>query len=292
MAWLQLVIHTRADRAEQTSDCLHELGAASVTYMDDADNPIYEPDPGTTPLWPTTRVIGLFSDDFDGKALLAAIGDSLPADSVLQVDLEALDDRQWETEWRRHFQPMAFGKRLWVCPEDQQHPDNAEIIIRLAPGLAFGTGTHPTTAGCLGWLDEHMQAGWRVLDFGCGSGILAIGAALLGAGEVWATDIDPQALIATRDNARANGVDSIISTCLPQDLPRDRYDVLLANILANPLLELAENLAAQVKPGGAIVLSGFLEEQRAELEDCYRRWFALQAPISKDGWITLSGTRN
>lgn len=292
MPWLQLIAHTRAELAEQAADRLQELGAVSVTFTDEADHPIYEPDPGTTPLWPVTRVVGLFDADADGPALVAALEQVMPADSLHQLELVALADQQWETAWQDHFRPMAFGERLWVCPDDQQIPEQNKVIIRLAPGLAFGTGTHPTTALCLNWLDRHLRSGDRVLDFGCGSGILALGAALLGAREVVATDIDPQALTATRDNARANGVDTVISTHLPGDLPRGDYDVLLANILANPLLELAPDLAERVRPGGVIVLSGFLEQQLAELRDCYRHWFALQAPMLREGWACLYGIRN
>lgn len=291
MAWQQLILHTDSAMAETLSDFLTELGALSVSYEDDADTPIYEPPPGTTPLWSATRLVALFETDIDTGAIIRQIEQRFGAEAVQQRQWQFLEDRQWETQWMDHFHAMRFGQRLWICPSWQEIPDPKAVNILLDPGLAFGTGTHPTTALCLEWLDANPPHNARVLDFGCGSGILAVAAARLGAAAVWATDIDPQALQATRSNADNNGVSEKISVVEPAKLPQMQYDVLLANILANPLQELAEQFAAYVKSGGQFIISGFLDHQLDDLKNCYSRWFEITDCYRREQWLALAGKR-
>jgi len=242
--WVQLMLGATAGDSERLGDILSELGALAVTFQDSGDEPIYEPSPGEQRLWSQTNVIGLFDGDTDVDQLIAALKQQLGNTTLPECRIQRLADRDWERVWLEHFQPMQFGPRLWVCPTHMAPPDPAAINLMLDPGLAFGTGTHPTTAQCLEALGEIDVAGQRVLDYGCGSGILAIAAALLGAETVWAVDIDRQALLATRENARRNNVSKRIETGLPTELPANlQYDVLLANILSGPLIELAKTLA-------------------------------------------------
>jgi ribosomal protein L11 methyltransferase len=290
MPWLQLIFETDADHAPALAALLDEAGAVAVTMEDDADQPLYEPPPGATPLWQATRVVALFEADHDITASLADIGAAWPGE-LPRWRLEQLEDRDWTREWMDTYKPMRFGARLWIVPSWTEAPDPAGTNNLLDPGLAFGTGTHPTTRLCLEWLDAHPTAGQQVIDYGCGSGILAIAAALLGAEEVWAIDNDPQALIATRDNAERNAVATRIHTALPEGLPPCQSDVLIANILAGPLMELAPHFATLVRPGAAIVLSGILPEQAAEVLATYRPWFDMAAPAEHDGWIRLEGCR-
>ncbi|MEW6647957.1 MAG: 50S ribosomal protein L11 methyltransferase [Pseudomonadota bacterium] len=290
MPWLQLIFETDADHAPALAALLDEAGAVAVTMEDDADQPLYEPPPGATPLWQATRVVALFEAEHDITASLADIGAAWPGE-LPHWRLEQLEDRDWTREWMDTYKPMRFGARLWIVPSWTEAPDPAGTNILLDPGLAFGTGTHPTTRLCLEWLDAHPTAKQQVIDYGCGSGILAIAAALLGAEEVWAIDNDPQALIATRDNAERNAVTTHIRTALPDGLPSCQSDVLIANILAGPLMELAPHFATLVHPGAAIVLSGILPEQAEEVLAAYRPWFDMAAPAEHDGWIRLEGQR-
>ncbi len=290
MPWLQLKLVTNADDADRISDLLSELGAVAVTYEDAADQPLFEPDPGETKLWRETRVVGLFEADAEmeriTERLKSAIGQPLA-----HLNVDPLEDKDWTRAWMDAFKPIPFGQRLWIVPSWHQPTDPDAVNVILDPGLAFGTGTHPTTALCLQWLDTHPPAGLQVIDFGCGSGILAVAAALLGASHVWAVDHDPQALIATRDNALKNGVADRITTCLPADLPEIEADLMLANILANPLLELAPRFAALTKSGGAIVLSGILSHQAEQIAHRYSRWFEVNPAVAQAEWIELDGIR-
>ncbi len=293
MSWLQLSVEAGEIDAESLSAFFESRGALSVTFQDAADQPLYEPDPGTTPLWSATRVIALFDADADGRALAAQVGAEFGAAVAQRLHIETLADRDWERAWLDGFRPMRFGRHLWICPAGMR-PRQAErpVIVDLDPGLAFGTGTHATTRLCLEWLDAHPPAGLTVLDYGCGSGVLGIAALKLGAREVTAVDIDPQALLATHDNARRNGVDVRLSTALPGALrARLQADVLLANILANPLVMLAETLTGLVKPEGRIVLSGILAGQHATVAAAYRPGFELDAPVELDGWLSVGGRR-
>jgi ribosomal protein L11 methyltransferase len=277
--------------AEQLQFALEDLGALAVTLEDAGDDALLEPAPGEQPLWRDSKVRALFDADADMGAVTAALHASLGENAPLAPELVAVPDRQWETAWRAGFKPMRFGTHLWVCPTDSEPPDAAAVIVRLDPGLAFGTGTHPTTALCLEWLAAEHPAGKRVIDYGCGSGILAIAAAKLGATGVVAVDHDAQAITATRDNARANGVGQIVAATLSGESNDATGDVLIANILARPLTELAGRFANRVSPGGRIALAGVLENQGEALARQYARYFEMDEPLQRDGWILLSGTR-
>jgi ribosomal protein L11 methyltransferase len=266
------------------------LGAVSVTYTDQRDDPVLEPAPGEMRLWPATRLQAIFDGGVDGDAVAAVLAATLGT-TPGRIRVQPVEDKAWEREWLADFHAMRFGRRLWVCPHHETVNEPDAVVVRLDPGLAFGTGTHATTALCLEWLDAHLAPGARVVDYGCGSGILALAAARLGAARAWAFDIDPQALVATRDNAARNGIEPAIETCeSPARLPRSA-DVLLANILAGPLCELAPSFAAIVRPGGSIVLSGLLEEQAEEVMRAHRPWFDIGIAAVRDGWVALSGVR-
>jgi len=286
---LQLTIEIGPRDPAPYEDALFELGAVSVTLQDAADDPVLEPGPGETPLWPTVIVKALFESSTDPaaleRALAAALTDALP------LRFETLADRAWERVWLENFRAMRFGRRLWVCPGGLAAGDAEAIRIELDPGLAFGTGTHPTTALCLEWLDSQDLVGCSVVDYGCGSGILAIAAARLGAAHVRAVDIDPQALLATRDNAVRNCVAGTLTITAEPSLAPRSTDVLLANILAGPLVELAPRFAAALGSGGRLALSGLLPEQAAAVTAAYRPWFHIETTMTRDGWVLLSGRR-
>ncbi|MEX6501549.1 50S ribosomal protein L11 methyltransferase [Pseudomonas zhanjiangensis] len=291
MPWLQVRLAITPDQAPTYEDALLDVGAVSVTFMDAEDQPIFEPDLGTTPLWSNTHLLALFEADTDPDALLAHLqlltGAALPAHQVEQIE-----DQDWERSWMDNFQPMRFGRRLWIVPSWHAAPEPEAVNLLLDPGLAFGTGTHPTTALCLEWLDGQDLQGCNVLDFGCGSGILAIAALLLGAERATGTDIDPQALEASRDNAGRNGIDPArFALYLPADLPQEQADVVVANILAGPLVALAPQITQLVKPGGRLALSGILGEQAEEVRAAYQNAFDLDPTAEKEGWVRISGTR-
>jgi ribosomal protein L11 methyltransferase len=291
MPWLQVRLAITPEQAETYEDALLEVGAVSVTFMDAEDQPIFEPDLGTTPLWSHTHLLALFEADTDETALLAHLqllcGGALPEHHV-----ERIEDQDWERSWMDGFQPMRFGQRLWIVPSWHAAPEPEAVNLLLDPGLAFGTGTHPTTALCLEWLDGQDLAGCNVLDFGCGSGILAIAALLLGAPQAVGTDIDPQALEASRDNASRNGIDPArFPVHLPADLPQQPAEVVVANILAGPLVSLAPQIGALVKPGGRLALSGILAEQAEEVRAAYAGAFDLDPTAVKDGWVRISGVK-
>jgi ribosomal protein L11 methyltransferase len=275
-----------------------EVGATSITLEDAEDSPVLEPAPGTTPLWPRVKLKALFDSDIARDRVL----DSLRAvgKDASDAHFEVIADGAWEREWLKDFKPMRFGQGLWICPGGQMPSDESRLsdhesrppcIITLDPGLAFGTGTHPTTALCLDWLDGHDVRGQRVIDFGCGSGILAIAAAKLGAREVIAVDIDPQALQATVDNARRNGVENRIAVSSVEEIPSTSADVVLANILAEPLKTLAPRFGELVKPGGRIVLSGILALQARDVAEQYEPWFDIAPTTLRDDWARLDGIR-
>lgn len=291
MPWLQLILECSADDAPHLSDLLSEQGAGAVTMVDSADQPLFEPAVGTTPLWNNTRVIGLFDTDVDLDAVLLELAAARSPAPLPPLRVEQLEDKDWNRAWMDTFKPMQFGERLWIVPSWHTPPDPQGVNILLDPGLAFGTGTHPTTRLCLEWLDGHPPTGATVIDYGCGSGILAIAAALLGAASVLCIDNDPQALLATRDNAGRNGVEPRLTTLMPQKAPPLVCDLLLANILAGPLMELAEKFSRHVRPGGHVVLSGILPEQAEAVRGSYLPWFEMAAPVEQDGWIRLEGQR-
>jgi len=291
MPWLQVRLAITPEQAETYEDALLEVGAVSVTFMDAEDQPIFEPDLGTTPLWSNTHLLALFEADTDETALLAHLqllcGGALPEHHV-----ERIEDQDWERSWMDGFQPMRFGQRLWIVPSWHAAPEPDAVNLLLDPGLAFGTGTHPTTALCLEWLDGQNLDNCSVLDFGCGSGILAIAALLLGAPQAAGTDIDPQALEASRDNASRNGIDPArFPVYLPADLPQQPADVVVANILAGPLVSLAPQITTLVKGGGRLALSGILAEQAEEVRAAYAGAFDLDPTAIKDGWVRISGVK-
>lgn len=291
MSWLQLRLAITPDQAEPMEDLLLGLGAVSVTFMDAEDQPIFEPDLGTTPLWQNTHLLALFEADVERQGLLEQL-QLLWKQSLPEYQFEDIADQDWERSWMDNFQPMRFGQRLWIVPSWHEAPEPEAVNLLLDPGLAFGTGTHPTTALCLEWLDGQQLHDLQVIDFGCGSGILAIAALLLGAQRVTATDIDPQALEASRDNAQRNQLaDERLPLYLPEDMPSEPADLLVANILAGPLVSLAPQLTALVKPGGRLALSGILAEQTDEILAAYDTDFELDPVAEKDGWIRVSGVR-
>jgi len=290
MAWIQFIFSSTPLGADSLSECLSDCGASAVTFEDNADQPIYEPEIGTTPLWQATNVVALFEADVNTKRIIAHLTKLMAPVILPSYRIETIEDKDWVREWMDNFHPMCFGEKLWICPSWHQPPKPDAINILLDPGLAFGTGTHPTTALCLNWLDQADLKDKSVIDYGCGSGILAIAAALLGAKKVIGVDTDPQALEATQANAERNNVE--IATYLPKDCPNERADVVLANILAGPLQELAPTLASLSHPNADIILSGILESQADTVSISYQSSFTMQAPAQKEEWIRLVGQRH
>ncbi|WP_203299561.1 50S ribosomal protein L11 methyltransferase [Marinobacter sediminum] len=296
MPWIQLQIPADPDNADQLEDLLMEMGADAVSMEDAADQPLYEPDPGTTPLWSQTTVTGLFQSDRDIDQLCADVRDAwhqATQQTLPDIDVTLVEDKDWERAWMDDFEPLKFGERLWIVPSWHDAPDPDAANLMLDPGLAFGTGTHPTTALCLEWLDGQDMQNRQVTDYGCGSGILGLAALLLGADHVVGVDTDPQALDASRENARRNGVaDDRLSLYLPENEPDAAVDVMLANILAQPLIGLAPHLAKLTKPGGDLVLSGILSHQAREVMAAYEPWFIMDEPEQREEWIRLTGRRH
>ncbi len=294
MAWIKLSLGAADEAdAERLEDLLLEVGAQAVTLTDAADEPVLEPAPGATPLWSHTRVTGLFAADAPTTRITRTLSQRLGRDPLPGLQVELLEDQDWVRAWMDHYHPMRFGRRLWICPSGQSVEDTQtdSVIVQLDPGLAFGTGTHPSTALCLAWLDGQDLAGTTVIDYGCGSGVLAVAAALLGAAEVWAVDIDPQAETATRANAERNGVAERIHVGPPELVRGKKADVLVANILAGPIMALAPHLHALLAPGGRLALAGILARQAQEVVDAYATCIALDTCVEQDGWVRLSGAR-
>jgi ribosomal protein L11 methyltransferase len=292
--FLQLTLSIGSADPAPFEDALLAAGAASITLEDAGDDPVLEPPPGSTPLWPRVRIRALFDSATESDAVLRELRSTLAA-PLPELTFEQIADRAWEREWLKDFRPMRFGQRLWICPGGQRpqldEATAAPCLIELDPGLAFGTGTHPTTALCLEWLDSAPLQGKLVVDYGCGSGVLAIAALKLGAAAAVAIDIDPQALIATRENAARNQVAERLTVALPDEAPPGRTEILLANILAEPLLELAPSFAERVAPGGSVVLSGILRRQEAPVATRYAAWFDMRPAIVRDDWALLYGLR-
>lgn len=294
MPWLQISVHTTQNHAEQAEDTLLESGACSVTLSDAADDPILEPAPGETPIWQNIVATGLFSNTADEQQLVAQIKSALQGDEY-SISTEILEDQNWTRSWMDNYHAMQFGDRLWVCPWHIEPPEPDATILRLDPGLAFGTGTHPTTSLCLSWLDQHIRQQKSLLDFGCGSGILAIAALLLGAEQADGVDIDPQALEASLANAQANQVEDRLRLFSAEQFSAEhhhqQYDIVVANILSGPLVELAPTLAGHTLAGGDIVLSGILAEQADNVLKAYAPYFKMDAPLFEEDWVLLHGCR-
>ena len=280
---------------EAVEDIFARNGACSITLTDAGDKPVLEPAPGETPLWPEVRITGLFAANANFDDLRADLKATLGIEELPKHEISDLEDRKWEREWLKDFGPMKFGSRLWIRPGDTEVDDEDAVLLQLDPGLAFGTGTHPTTALCLEWLDGLDLEGTSMLDYGCGSGVLAIAALLLGSDRAFAMDIDNQAIRATVDNALRNDVrDRMTVSNHPRGVAGD-FDVVVANILAGPLIELAESIAAHVKGGCVLALSGILSEQIEEVLTAYRPWIEFEEPElrEQDGqtWARLNGRR-
>ncbi len=290
MPFHQLVMDLPGVEFDRAEDACRRLGALAISLADAGDEPLLEPPPGETPLWQSLRLRALFDFSADpGRlaATLATILDLPPG----AIGIEHVEDRAWEREWLKDFRPMRFGRRLWVCPAGQRPHGPAEVVLELDPGLAFGTGTHPTTALCLEWLDAAVRGGERALDYGCGSGILALAALRLGAVEATAFDIDPQARHATRENAIKCGLAGRIRIPrFPEDVG-GRFEIVLANILAGPLIELAPRFAHMARAGGMVVLAGMLCGQAVEVAQAYRAWFDIGPAAEREDWTLLVGRR-
>lgn len=290
MTWRQLAATVEESHAESVSDWFMGQGALSVGFDDAGDQPLFEPPPGETPLWQRTKVTALFERDVDGEAIALAARRQF-GERILDWDSVIIEDQVWERAWMEHFKPMQFGRRLWICPTGYEPPDPAAVNVILDPGLAFGTGTHPTTALCLEWLEGLDLAGKTVLDYGCGSGILAVAALKLGAVSAHGIDIDPQALTASRDNAEKNGVESRLTLGFPGDADVPAADVVVANILAGPLVELAGDILARQKPGRQLALSGILAEQAETVKAAYAAAVEFSPVRQREDWAILSGVK-
>lgn len=291
MSWLELSVRVSRQNAPLVESLLENEPVLALTMTDDADDPVLEPGVGETPLWPSVCVTALFSGDTAVEPLTRMLSLVPGVGWPHQVNFRKFEDEQWERVWMDRFKPMQFGAGLWIIPGEAEVPASAKYALRLDPGLAFGTGTHPTTHLCLEWMDGHNFDAESVVDYGCGSGVLGITAAIKGAKSVACVDNDPQALIATVDNAKRNEVEGGIKSMTPEQFTPQTADVVLANILAGPLIELAPRLSASLRTGGVLVLSGILDEQAEEVREAYTADFpALQKKVL-DGWVLLTGIK-
>jgi len=292
MNWIQLRLTIDQDSVAAFEELLFANDALSVTCQDAEDQPILEPGVGETPLWDKVLMVSLYEGTADTKLIQSRLEENSLWQQVYSSRWEALEDKEWIRAWMEDYHPMQFGKRLWVCPSWEQAPDPDAVNVFLDPGLAFGTGTHPTTALCLGWLDENVKPGAQLIDFGCGSGILSVAALKLGAGSVVAIDHEPQALQATQENVRRNDIDeNRLQIMLPEDFKPHRADGVVANILAETIRDLAGLLSTQVKPEGWIALSGILDNQAESIVTLYSKWFYMNEPVIMDEWVLLTGIR-
>src|SRR5690554_685058 len=296
MSWLQIKTLINPEQAEAFENWLVDAGACAITLTDAEDQPVFEPIRGTTPLWQSTLLTGLYDGKQNADQMLhtmqALWQTNYPDKPMPELQLEILEDKDWIREWMDSFKPMHMGERLWIVPSWLEAPDADAVNLILDPGLAFGTGTHPTTKLCLQWLASLNLENKTLLDFGCGSGILGIAGLLLGAKQAWGTDIDPQALQASQQNAERNHLDpQRFPVYYPEKCPDISCDVLVANILAGPLISLAQELASRIKPGGSMALSGILSHQAEEVSRAYSPWFELDKPTQEDDWVRITGKR-
>lgn len=295
MNWIRIILDTRAEHTEALGQHLMDAGAVAVTLKDAGTEALYEPAPGQAPLWAEVRLEGLFEPGTCISAVMDRLQGRAGDHRIINAHCSPLADRAWECAHLEDFHSMRFGSKTWIHSSRDTRPIHPDaVVIDLEPGLAFGTGSHPTTALCLEWLDREPPANQCVVDYGCGSGVLAIAAVKHGASRAWAVDYDPQALAATRANARKNRVARRIEACSPEQLagmPRPAVDTLLANILAGPLATLAPRFADLVRPGGALVLSGLLAHQARRITEVYEPWFQMDTPVGREGWVAISGRR-
>ena len=288
MPWQQLVFTTDAASAEALSDMLSILGAEAVTLQDALDHPIYEPDLHQLPLWSATQVIGLFPEHADLGVIQAQLQSLLPNKPLPPSTVSTLADQIWEKTWMQDFKPMKFGDNFWICPSYSTIDDPHADVLKLDPGLAFGSGSHATTSLCLSWLTKHPLSDNVIIDYGCGSGILALAAAKLGAKKVYAVDISEQAISATKENANINHIQpEKLIVDYPQHIPISDADIVIANILANPLMELIHRFASLIHTNGQIVLSGITQEDTERVKNHYLQQFRLQEEVSLHGWSLL-----
>ena len=291
MAWHQLSVITNERAAPKIADLFSDLGAVSVTYMDAEDEPVYEPAIGETKIWTRTQVIALYELSIDPIAIKNKVSEHFQQEILEDWAVEEIADQVWELAWMEYYRPMKFAEKLWVCPTGQEQVEPNTVCLILDPGLAFGTGTHPTTALCLEWLASNDLAGKTIVDYGCGSGILAIAALLLGAKVAYAVDIDPQAITATESNAIKNNVQDNIVCCLPEQFMAltVKADVVLANILAKPLIDMSKMIGGLMVSGGQLVLSGILAEQADSVMAAYRPYLNFDKPSQQEDWVRLNG---
>lgn len=288
MHWQEITFELDAAQAESYEDALMEGGALSVTLRDASNQPLLEPAPETTPLWDKLLLTAMFDEDADIDAVLTRLKDRLSLGRLPAYQVEILEDQEWRRSWMDYFEPIRFGERLWICLSGYAKPDQPDaVVIDLDPGLAFGTGSHATTALCMQWLDGHSLADKTVVDYGCGSGILAVSAAKLGAANVIAIDNDPQALQVTGDNVQANQVENIVKVYAPEAMPALKADILIANILLEPLLSLRGIFMDILQYQGCLVMSGILQAQTSQLQDAYAPAFDFETCEQREEWVRL-----
>lgn len=290
--WWQLSLSCSREQSDHCESLLLEAGALSLQLADAAGESIYEPAPGETPLWSKLKITALFDHAIHPETVFNQLASNLETELLASIETHELANQVWERICLERFKPMRFGQRLWICPSWQQPPDPKACNVILDPGIAFGTGTHPTTAQCLQMLDRNPPEQLDVIDYGCGSGILSVAALKLGAKKVIATDIDPQALAATEANAQLNHIDkNRLITCLPDQFPEMQVDYLLANILSSVLVELQPQLTRLLKPSARIVLSGIMQQQQQQVIEAFQDFFDLEAVKLMQGWCCITGTR-
>lgn len=296
MLWIQAILDVSSEQTSEIEDLLLAIGAQAVTMRDAANKPIYEPKIGTTPLWDMVTIVALFDAEQPLSVQMEQLKDLYESEydgEFPSYKLELVEDKDWVREWMDTFKPMSFGERLWICPSWLAPVDANAVNLNLDPGLAFGTGTHPTTALCLRWLDSQDVTGKNVVDFGCGSGILGIAALLLGANHMVGIDIDPQAVLATHDNAQRNHINpDRIEIYLPENAPQTQVEIVLANILAGPLVELKEAILSYLLPQGLLVLSGILASQAQAVADAYAQQCEILSIDEDDGWVRICAQKH
>lgn len=291
MAWHQISVITNEATAPDLADIFSALGAVSVTYMDAEDEPVYEPAIGETKIWSNTQVIALYELNVDPELIRSEVYKQFTEDELQQWLHETIADQEWERAWMEFYKPMKFSDRLWVCPTDQEQYEPGTVCLTLDPGLAFGTGTHPTTALCLEWLASHDLTAKTIIDYGCGSGILAVASILLNAKMAHAIDIDPQAITATQSNALKNKVQDKILCYLPEQFNSLQADIVLANILAKPLIDMSDKICGLLISGGHLVLSGILFEQAESVINAYKHSINFNPLVQQEDWIRLDGIK-